>query len=81
MESDVLAPFSAPFAYVVCDEEYQIMTEGVQDIYKENVISLNAANVEESYDFAKDLCTVCGTGYRPFQSHGLLGYMDTENSR
>ena len=55
VESDVLAPFSAPFAYVVCDEEYQIMTEGVQDIYKENVISFNAANVEESYDFAKDL--------------------------
>lgn len=55
VESDVLAPFSAPFTYVVCDEEYQIMTEGVQDIYKENVISFNAANVEESYDFAKDL--------------------------
>lgn len=32
VESDVLAPFSAPFAYVVCDEEYQIMTEGVQDL-------------------------------------------------
>lgn len=55
VESDVLAPFSAPFAYVVCDKEYQIMTEGVQDIYKENVISFNAVNVEESYDFAKDL--------------------------
>ncbi len=33
VESDVLAPFSEPFAYVVCDEEYQTMTEGIQDIY------------------------------------------------
>lgn len=55
VESDVLAPFSEPFAYVVCDEEYQIMTEGIQDMYKENIISFNAVNVEESYDFAKDL--------------------------
>lgn len=55
VESDVLAPFSEPFAYVVCDEEYQIMAEGIQDMYKENIISFNAINVKESYDFAKDL--------------------------
>ena len=55
MESDVLAPFSEPFAYVVCDEDYQIMAEGIQDMYKENIISFNAINVKESYDFAKDL--------------------------
>lgn len=57
VESDVLAAFSEPFAYVVCDEEYQIMTEGIQDMYKENIISFNAVNVKESYDFAKDLLT------------------------
>ena len=55
VESDVLAAVSEPFAYVVCDEEYQIMTEGIQDMYKENIISFNAVNVKESYDFAKDL--------------------------
>lgn len=55
VESDVLAAFSEPFAYVVCDEEYQTMTEGIQDMYKENIISFNAINVKESYDFAKDL--------------------------
>lgn len=55
VESDVLAAVSEPFAYVVCDEEYQIMTEGIQDMYKENIISFNAINVKESYDFAKDL--------------------------
>lgn len=55
VESDVLAAVSEPFAYVVCDEEYQIMTEGIQDMYKENIISFNVINVKESYDFAKDL--------------------------
>lgn len=55
VESDVLAAFSEPFAYVVCDEEYQTMTEGIQDMYKENITSFNAVNVKESYDFAKDL--------------------------
>lgn len=55
VESDVLAAVSEPFAYVVCDEEYQIMTKGIQDMYKENIISFNAINVKESYDFAKDL--------------------------
>lgn len=57
VESDVLAPISEPFAYVVCDEEYQEMTEGVKDVYKETIISFNAANVEDSYDFARDLLT------------------------
>lgn len=55
VESDVLAPISEPFAYVVSDEEYREMTEGVQDAYKEWIISFNAVNVEDSYDFAKDL--------------------------
>lgn len=74
VESDVLAPFSAPFAYVVCDEEYQIMTEGVQDIYKENVISFNAANVEESYDFAKDLLAQYVERATDLSNH--MGYWD-----
>ncbi len=55
VESDVLAPFSEPFAYVVGDEAYQEMTEGVRDVYKERIISFNVVNVEDSYDFAKDL--------------------------
>lgn len=55
VESDILAPFSEPFAYVVGDEEYRKMTEGLDDAYKENIISFNAVNMEESYDFAKDL--------------------------
>ena len=74
VESDVLAPFSAPCAYVVCDEEYQIMTEGVQDIYKENVISFNAANVEESYDFAKDLLAQYVERATDLSNH--MGYWD-----
>ena len=55
VESDILAPFSEPFAYVVGDEEYRKMTEGLDDAYKENIISFNEVNLEESYDFAKDL--------------------------
>lgn len=55
VENDVLAPFSEPFAYVVCDETYREMTEGVQDAYRERIISFNAVNVEDSYDFAKEL--------------------------
>lgn len=55
VESDVLAPFSEPFAYVLGDEAYREMTEEVQDVYKEKIISFNAVNVEDSYDFAKEL--------------------------
>lgn len=55
IENDVLAPFSEPFAYVVNDEAYREMTEGVQDAYKERVISFNAVNAEDSYDFARAL--------------------------
>ncbi len=57
VESDVLAPFSEPFAYVVCDKEYAALTAGVQDAYKEIILSFNAVNVEDSYAFAKDLLT------------------------
>lgn len=74
VESDVLAPFSAPFAYVVCDEEYQTMTEGVQDIYKENIISFNAVNVKEYYDFAKDLLTQYVERATDLSNH--MGYWD-----
>ena len=37
------------------DEAYREMTEGVQDAYKERVISFNAVNAEDSYDFARAL--------------------------
>lgn len=74
VESDVLAPFSEPFAYVVCDEEYQTMTEGIQDIYKENITSFNAANVEESYDFAKDLLAQYVERATDLSNH--MGYWD-----
>ena len=55
VESDVLAPISEPFAYVVGDETYREMTEGVTEEYRETILSFNAENVEDSYDFAKDL--------------------------
>lgn len=55
VENDVLAPFSEPFAYIVGDEAYREMTEGIQDAYKEKIISFNAVNAEDSYDFAKEL--------------------------
>lgn len=55
VESDVLAPISEPFAYVVGDETYREMAEGVTEEYRETILSFNAENVEDSYDFAKDL--------------------------
>lgn len=72
VENDVLAAISEPFAYVVCDEEYQAMTEGVQDMYKENLISFNAVNVKESYDFAKDLLAQYVERATDFSNH--VGY-------
>ena len=56
------------------------MTEGLDDAYKENIISFNAVNVEESYDFAKDLLAqYVEPGYRSFKSYGLLEHMGAEN--
>ena len=72
VENDVLAAISEPFAYVVCDEEYKTMTEGVQDMYKENLISFNAVNVKESYDFAKDLLAQYVERATDFSNH--VGY-------
>ncbi len=72
VENDVLAPFSEPFAYVVCDEKYQEMTEGVQDAYKERIISFNAVNVEDSYDFAKALLVQYVENATDFSNH--MGY-------
>lgn len=72
VENDVLAPFSEPFAYVVSDEEYQKMTEGVQDVYKERIISFNAVNVEDSYDFAKALLVQYVENATDFSNH--MGY-------
>lgn len=53
--NDVLASFSEPFAYVVGDEAYREMTAGVQDAYKEKLLSFDAVNTEDSYAFAKEL--------------------------
>ncbi len=69
VESDVLAPFSEPFAYVVCDDEYREMTEGVKDAYKETIISFNARNVKDSYDFAKDLLSQYVEGATDLSNH------------
>ena len=74
VESDVLAPFSEPFAYVVCDEEYREMTEGVKEAYKETIISFNAVNVEDSYDFAKDLLAQYTDRATDLSNH--MGYWD-----
>lgn len=74
VESDVLAPFSEPFAYVVCDEEYREMTEGVKEAYKEMIISFNAVNVEDSYDFAKDLLAQYTERATDLSNH--MGYWD-----
>lgn len=74
VESDVLAPFSEPFAYVVCDEEYREMTEGVKEAYKETIISFNAVNVEDSYDFAKDLLAQYTERATDLSNH--MGYWD-----
>ena len=74
VESDVLAPFSEPFAYVVCDEEYREMTEGVKEAYKETIISFNAVNVEDSYDCAKDLLAQYTDRATDLSNH--MGYWD-----
>ncbi len=69
VESDVLAPFSEPFAYVVCDEKYEEMTEGVEDTYKESIVSFNVKNPEDSYDFAKDLLSQYVSCATDFSNH------------
>ena len=52
----------------------------MQDAYKERVISFNAVNAEDSYDFARALLEqYVEHATDLFQSHGELEYMGSEN--
>lgn len=55
LECDALASMSEPFAYVVCDDDYRVMTEGISREYMEQMVLFNVSDVENSYDFAMDL--------------------------
>lgn len=55
VESDALALMSDPFAYVISDEDYAKMTAGLDKTYQEHLVFFDVKDVEESYDFAKDL--------------------------
>lgn len=55
LEFSAFYSMSTPFAYVISDSDYEKMTKGLSDVYRENLVFFNVADVENSYDFAKDL--------------------------
>lgn len=74
VESDALASMSDPFAYVISDEDYSAMTTGLDETYQEHLMFFDVKDVEESYDFAKDLLgqyVECAT-----ERSDHLGYWD-----
>ena len=55
IEFTALASMSEPYPYVISDSDYEKMTAGLSPAYLENLIFFNVSDVENSYDFAKDL--------------------------
>lgn len=55
IEFTALVSMSEPYAYVINDNDYALMTEGLSSAYLENLIFFNVSDVENSYDFAKNL--------------------------
>ncbi|MGI6011549.1 MAG: FtsX-like permease family protein [Ruminococcus sp.] len=74
LEYDALASMSEPFAYVLDDEDYQKMTEGISREYMEHLIFFNVSDVENSYDFAMDLLSQYVDHATELSSH--MGYWD-----
>lgn len=65
---------STPFAYVLDDADYEKITENLSDIYRENLVFFNVADVNNSYDFAKDLLEQYVVNCTELSNH--LGYWD-----
>ncbi|MDE7310710.1 MAG: FtsX-like permease family protein [Eubacterium sp.] len=55
LENNTLAQMSKPFLYVVNQADYEIMTQGLDTEYQEHLVFFNVTDLENSYDFAKDL--------------------------
>jgi len=55
IEYDSLASMSDPFAYILNDSDYQDLSQGLQDQYREHLIFFDVADIESSYEFAKEL--------------------------
>lgn len=55
IEYDSLASMGDPFAYILNDSDYQDLSQGLQDQYREHLIFFDVADIESSYEFAKEL--------------------------
>ena len=53
--STAIYTMSEPFAYIISDEDYAAMTAGLSDDWREHLVFFDVADVENSYDFARDL--------------------------
>lgn len=74
LECDVLAAMSDPFAYVLSDEDYRKMTEGIGSEYMEHLVFFNVADINNSYDFAMDLLSQYVDRATNLSNH--MGYWD-----
>lgn len=55
LEAGSIYAMSAPYAYVISDEDYAALTKGLSPEYAEHIILFDAKDYDGSYDFAKDL--------------------------
>lgn len=55
LEYEALSSMSNPYAYVISDEDYKEMTNGLTDTYLEHTVLFNVADLDASYPFAKEL--------------------------
>lgn len=55
LECGALYDMSKPYAYVISDEDYARITEGLSSDYREHVILFDVNDFDASYDFAKEL--------------------------
>lgn len=74
LEYNALATMSEPFTYILNTEDYQAMTAKLDDDYRERLVFFNVSDVEDSYDFARDLLSQYVAHASDRSNH--LGYWD-----
>ena len=55
LEYDALSAMSNPYAYVLNDQDYAFLAEGITEIHKEYIILFDVEDLSASYPFAYDL--------------------------
>ncbi len=74
LEYDALAKMSDPYTYILNDQDYAVITDGISQEYMEHLLLFDTTDFNASYSFAKDLIAQYVEHTTALSSH--LGYYD-----